>query len=67
MEILPETEKENGITGQGTDPCPVLLLTNSEGRTVMDRFTMTAAYYYYGFAYFYGKAYVAVAAKREFP
>ena len=24
MEILPETEKENGITGQGTDPCPVL-------------------------------------------
>ncbi|GEM_PF-2367274 len=33
----------------------------------MDRFTMTAAYYYYGFAYFYGKAYVAVAAKRDFP
>ena len=44
-----------------------ILLTNSEGRTVMDRFTMTAAYYYYGFAYFYGKAYVAVAAKRELP
>ena len=28
----------------------------------MDRFTMTAAYYYYGFAYAYGKAYFAVAA-----
>lgn len=31
----------------------------------MDRFTMTAAYYYYGFAY--GKAYFAVAAKRKLP
>ena len=33
----------------------------------MDRFTMTAAYYYYGFAYAYGQAYFAVAAKRKLP
>jgi len=33
----------------------------------MDRFTMTAAYYYYGFAYAYGTAYFTVAAKRKQP
>ena len=32
----------------------------------MDRFTMAAAYYS-GFAYVYGKAYFAVAAKRKLP
>lgn len=32
----------------------------------MDRFTMAAADYY-GFAYVYGKAYFAVAAKRKLP
>ena len=32
----------------------------------MGRFTMAAAYYY-GFAYVYGKAYFAVAAKRKLP
>ena len=31
----------------------------------MDRFTMTAAYYYYGFAYAYGKAYFCCRCKTE--